>query len=238
MIYYILKFALDSKIVGKYPQVEKAKHHCHVYNDDRFIDKFLFKKIEIDPITSDAILESQAKPTDLISAGIIGFHRKLLISNRLKELILKFRKNGLQFFNSNVIHRSTVINDYWVMNMYDDDMNCLNFEKSIIVSGINMFDDLEQLSIETFKQFQIKTSRIEEMGYPNRWSLKRFMISTDCSKEFLMIYRSFQNPLFVVSETFKKEVEKYEFTGMEFMPTHLKLNEWLNEERVKAYGLN
>ncbi len=238
MIYYILKSALDSKIVGKYPQVERAKHHCHVYSDDRFIDKFLLKKIEIDPITSNAILESQAKPTDLISAGIIGFHRKLLISTRLKELILKFRKNGLQFFNSNLIHRNKVINGYWVMNMYEADMNSLNFDKSIIVRGINIFDDLEQLDISTFKQFQMKTSRIEEMGYPNRWSLKRFTISADCNKDFLMIYRSFQNPLFVVSEKFREEIEKCEYTGLEFMPTHLIINEWLHEERIKVYGPN
>lgn len=97
MNFFCIRESLDKRQVGIYPQVEEALYSCDVWNEPKFVDGIEFKKVDFEPIVAKAILRKKAKPSDLISAGIIGFHLKLLMSDKLKIILEKSKKTGLQF---------------------------------------------------------------------------------------------------------------------------------------------
>ena len=92
-MYYIINSSLNRKVIGIYPQAQKAHHNCHIWDEPRFIAHQYFDKIDFEPIVSNAILEKRAKLTDLISCPSIGFSSKLLISDKLKSILQKSRKS-------------------------------------------------------------------------------------------------------------------------------------------------
>lgn len=133
MNFYVIGPSLNKSVVGHYPQVKDIHQNCHVWNEPRFIERVTFEKIDFEPITANAILYDSSKTTDLIDAVGIGFTKKLLISDKLKGIIGKSRKSGLQFFRSDVIHNKNPIKDYRVLNVFEDGMKFVDYSKSTFV---------------------------------------------------------------------------------------------------------
>ena len=87
MKYFAIETSLNKKVLGNYPQVKGFVHHCDVVEEANFIDKFIFKKIEIQPVLSNAILYPKSKLTDFIDVfGDVGFNFGYLISDKLKNI--------------------------------------------------------------------------------------------------------------------------------------------------------
>ena len=132
MGFYSISNSGNNKIVGHYNQVINAIHHCDIWENPKFIDRINFEKINFEPITSNAILEKKAKLTDLINASSIGFSQKLLISEKLKEILEKNSIDKCQFFQSPVIYKNEKIESYFITLPFVFNMEYINFSDSII----------------------------------------------------------------------------------------------------------
>lgn len=240
MRYFCITNSLDSKIIGKYMQAEKAQYHCSVWDEPKFIEHIHFEKIDFEPIVANAILYPKAKVTDLISVVSMGFTLKLLMSGKLKSIFEKSRKSGLQFFKSDIIHKGDIISDYWILNAYEVDMQFVDYEKSEIVSikpkldgGTYLFTE----EIKTLKEFNIKKQEAEEFN-PGSLYINKIHLIENIDQDLFVLLHVEGGAKYVVSEKLKNEIEDEGCTGIEFQPVELTLNEWSIQggPREKIYG--
>ena len=243
MNYYIIQESHNKKIIGHYPQVENVHHNCHVWDEPRFVSHIDFEKVDFEPITSNAILHKKSKQTDLINANsAMGFSRKLLISGKLKSILEKNRKNGMQFFKAPIIQNNIIIEDYWILNFYEFNYEYIDFLNSKI-SYTRKADDYK-ITYNTIKDFinfknfeQFETKRLEASTNEESLSIEILsLFDQNINQDFFMIKYVFAGSFFV-SEKLKKEIEDTGCTGIEFQPIELSLIEWLHGgERERIYG--
>lgn len=239
MKYYVIKPSLDKKIIGHYPQSKDVKHNCHVWDEPKFIGQVHFKKIDFTPITSNTILYSSSKVTDLIDAnGSMGFNKKLLVSTKLKKVLETYRSSGMQFFKSPIIYKNELIDDYWILNMYEIDMNFIDFKNSNFVFRKRKQDGgsyLESVPINSYEQFKMILSKKGELNY-TQFFVEKIKLTSNITKDFFALLHVNGGVKYIVSEKLKKEIEDIGCIGIELMPVELTLNEWLFNEREKIYG--
>ncbi len=236
MQYFSINESLNTKELGIYPQVEEAIYSCDVWNEPKFIDRIAFNRIDFEPIVAKAVLRKQAKPSDLISAGIIGFHLKLLMSDKLKDILEKNRTSGMQFFRSPIIHKGNELENYWVLNFHKVDMQFIDFRSSNIYITEHVFNNIEKLDIATSEDFFIQKQKIEQKGYPYGIRIEKIRLIDHISEDFFALLDVEGGVKYVVSKVLKEKIEINKCTGIEFMPINLTLNEWLHNEREKIYG--
>lgn len=238
MKFYFIRNSENKKIMGNYPQVKEIKYNCNVWDEPTFIEHIEFKKIDFEPITANAILYSNSKVTDLINVTGMGFTRKLLVSHKLKEIIEKRTKTGLQFFKSAIIHKNIVIEDYWILNAYKLNMNCIDFKKSNVFLKEGLFDKLEKLNVSNIDEYEYEKDKIEKKGYPLNIFIEKIILMEDLDEHFLTINNVEGGVKYITSEKLKQEIEKAGCTGIEFQPIELSYNEWTAPagEREKVYG--
>lgn len=240
MKFFCLTESLDSKVIGKYMQAEKAEYHCDVWDEPKFIEHTQFEKISFEPIVANAILSPKAKITDLISVVSMGFTLKLLISGKLKSILENSRETGLQFFKSDIIHKGNAISDYWILNAYEVDMPLVDYKKSEIVSIKSKQDGGTYLVVEdinTLEEFNRKQNEVKDL-YFGRIYIKKIHLIEKVNQDFFVLLHVEGGAKYVVSEKLKIEIEKAGCTGIEFQPIELTLDEWLAQEgpREKIYG--
>lgn len=239
MNYYIIQESGNLKIIGKYPQTKDIQYNCDVWNEPKFIGQIHFEKVDFEPIIANAILHPKSKQTDLIDANsAMGFSNKLLISGKLKTILEKNRKNGMQFFKSPIIQNNLLAEDYWILNMYEFNNDYADFLNSKILLEEITSENINSLylSINSLKDYELK---IEEVRGKKGCNLRieKLVLSKDkIDNDFFMIRYSFSG-IYFVSEKLKQEIEDAGCTGIEFQPIELSLNEWLQGgEREKLYG--
>ena len=239
MNYYIIQESGNLKIIGKYPQTKDIQYNCDVWNEPKFIGQIHFEKVDFEPIIANAILHPKSKQTDLIDANsAMGFSNKLLISGKLKTILEKNRKNGMQFFKSPIIQNNLLAEDYWILNMYEFKNDYVDFLNSKILLEEITSENINSLylSINSLKDYELK---IEEVRGKKGCNLRieKLVLSKDkIDNDFFMIRYSFSG-IYFVSEKLKQEIEDAGCTGIEFQPIELSLNEWLQGgEREKLYG--
>jgi len=145
MEYYVILKSRDKKIIGHYPQTVGVKHNCNVWNEPRFIENIDFQKVDFEPITSNAILHKSANLTDLINIPSIGFTKKLLVSDKLKN-ILQGNSLELQFFKSGVYFKDKLIEDYWIFNSCKTNMEHIDYNKSQIYL-FNLLEKTQEIKL-------------------------------------------------------------------------------------------
>ena len=237
MASYCIQNSLNSKILGHYPQVKDIQYHCNVWEEPKFIEHVHFQNVNFEPITASAVLYSSSKPTDLISVTGMGFTRKLLLSGKFKKIITRSRKSGLQFFKSPIIHKNKKIEDYWVLNMYEINMEFIDFKNSkiFLMKGISTI--LKELEVKNYDHFKEIKKEIDKRGYPFNILIDRFSLISNPTDDFFTLLNVEGGVKYLVSEKLKQEIEEAGCTGIEFMPSKLKLTDWLQRgERDKVYG--
>ena len=227
MNFFVIRPSTDTRVIGNYPQVEEIIHNCHVWNEPRFIEHYQFEQVlGEEPITSNARLYDSSKLTDLISVSGIGFTKRLLISDKLKNLLETHRSHGVQYFPSDVIQNGQRHTDYWVINFFESDEEHVDFMESQVVVRVHNQDggtSKEKREIDSLGAFR--------KYKPNKDRKEKLFIEGVCLKketpfDFICLPYVEGGIKYVVSETLKQKILANSCTGVEFMPLHLSLAEW------------
>lgn len=239
-----MQHSLDKKVKGHYPQVKDVIYHCNVWDNPLFVDRFHFEKINVIPIVANPILHPKSKFTDIIDTNsAIGFSfGKILISGKLKSILEKNKKNGLQFFQCSVFKDGVEYSDYWLLNVFEFNHEYIDFKKSTISyekqsDDYNVSYKIEKLyldlsSLSQFMEYvEIAKPKAEMVG------IEKLFLNDNVSDDFFMLRYVFGGMHFV-SEKLKQEIEDAGCTGIEFQPTELSYNEWTapGGERERTYG--
>jgi hypothetical protein len=238
MKYYSIESSQNEKIMGKIPQVKEFIHHCNVWDDPNFIDKFIFEKIQTQPILSNVVLHPKAKRTDIIDTlGDVGFNFSYIISDKLKKIFENFNSYGFQFFKTYVIQENEKLNDYWVINKYDFPHQFIDFKKTVFLLNdrdVNRNLISKPISFRSIEDFNLLVNSVK---YP-KMILIRDIFFTDDFEFDLFSIRFYEKGGHkgIVSEKLNNEIEKSGITGIEFKPLDLSIYEWLHGEREKVYG--
>lgn len=235
--YYRITHSLNKRILGNHDQVIKAVYPCSIY-DPQFIDQIFFEKSTFHPFTAKAILNKGAKLTDLIKSSIVGIGLKLFLSGKLKIIIEENTDNGIEFFQSSILKSNVEYTDYFLLNMYEDRIDRVDFKNSEIylrrrkeeggTETVNIKTETQDDFLAT-KEFHSKTGGLI---YVNR------LILHNVKEDFFLIRYMQGGPGYFVSERLKKIIEENNCTGIEFMPSEFSFQEWFRGggEREKIYG--
>lgn len=238
--YFSIHNSLNEKIMGKLPQVKEVVHNCHISDNPNFIDRFPYKKIEGNPILSNAVLYSKSKQTDLIQTGSIGFsYGSLLISDKMKKILEQFNCFGVQFFSTHIVHKEKKIDKYWQSHIYEIPYDFIDFENTDLL--LKDRDENRKPVQSYLKRVSNKEeffNMTEAMKYPKMLFLKNISFVKEVDLDYFFL-RNFEGAsLGIVSEKLKNEIEKQDITGVEFKSIEVSLTDWLgsNGLRGKIYG--
>jgi hypothetical protein len=226
MKYYCIQKTLDRKTIGHYPQVKDVIYNCNVDNDPRFIEHVYYTKIDFEPIVANPILYSSSRPTDLVQASRIGFSSKLLVSSRLKSILESFRTTGLQFFRNPLVHRSAILDDYWILNFYEVDMQFIDYANSDVYVTENVFDYIEKVSFSSFSEFNNKLSEISKVGYPKGIMIERFDLINNPNQDFFILLNVYGGVQYLISDSLKHHIESAGCNGIAYRPSDTNLRYW------------
>ena len=232
-MFYTIRESMDLKIVGKFFQSEDILNY--LADDPRFLNNVYFKKIDFIPITPIPILHKKAKITDLISNVNGGSGLHLVMSEKLKNIIIKYRSTGLQFFKTSIVKDGVNFDNYFSLNMYDDDNESIDFSKTIInyrKYNPGLIKESKLITVASLCEFE---KLLENRNMFDEIIFENIFILDNKNIDFFMI----KHPLkYIVSEKLKKEIEDAGCTGIEFQPVELSYQEWTmpGGEREKIYG--
>jgi hypothetical protein len=238
MKYYSIENCLNEKLMGKIPQIKEFIYHCDVDANPKSIDKFIFEKIEIEPILSNVVLYSNAKQTDFINTyGHVGFGFGNLISNKFKQLLEKFNCYGFQYFKTYIVQNNKNFENYWQTNIFDFPFHFIDFEKSNFIlkdRDINRNVIIETINFNNIDEFNLFVSKVK---YPKMISFKNIVFNEKMNLDFFVLRYTEGGHKGIVSKRLKIELEKNEISGIEFRPIEIDYQEWLQGgEREKVYG--
>lgn len=237
MEYYVITPSLDVNIIGNYPQVKEVKQNCDVWNNSKFIQNLNFEKASYEPITSNAVLYHKSKKTDLIDVVAMGFSKKLLISGKLKEILFNNRKTGIQFFRSGIYHKDEFFQDYWILNMYESNMNFIDYPNSDFVLTKRKPEGgtfVEKINVNNMKEFQSIFAKKQDYSYI-QFYIERIKLTQNINEDFFMLLHVEGGVKYIVSDKLKNEINNAKCTGIEFMPVEIRLVEWLQGGVRKKY---
>lgn len=239
MRYFAIEKSLNEKIMGKIPPVKEFVHSCNVDKESKFIDKFLFEKIEIQPVLSNVILYNTAKLTDFIDVfGDVGFNSGYLISDKFKQILDLFNCYGFQFFETYIIQNNQRNDNYWQINIYDFAFHFIDFKKTLFFlkdRDINRNVTSEIINFNNENEFK---SFVNNLSYPKMISFSSISFTENMNLDFFTLRYTDGAQKGIVSEKLKNELEKNEITGIEFRPIEISLQDWLKRDgpRDQIYG--
>jgi hypothetical protein len=239
MKYFALEASLNKKVLGNYPQIKGFLHHCDVEEEANFIDKFIFEKIEIQPVLSNVVLHSKSNLTDFIDTfGDIGFNFSYIISSRFKNILDQFNTFGFQYFKTYIIQNNKNFENYWQTNIYVFPFNFIDFEKSNFIlkdRDINRNVIIETINFNNINEFNLFVCKVK---YPKMISFKNIFFNENMNLDFFVLRYTEGGHKGIVSERLKNELEKNEISGIEFRPIEISFSDWIisGGEREKIYG--
>jgi hypothetical protein len=238
MKYFAIESSLNEEIMGKIPQIKEFIHHCDVEEESNFIDKFVFEKIEIQPILSNVVLYDNTKQNDLIDAyGHVGFDFGYLISDKIKTILDKFNCYGFQYFKTYIIHKNKKNDNYWQIKKYDFPYQYIDFEKTNFLFKDRDINRNVISNVMSFKNFDEFKLFVEQVRYPKWIFFKDVFFTKEMNLDFFSLRYTDGGHKGIVSKKLKIELEKNEITGIEFRPIEIDFQEWLQGgQREKIYG--
>jgi hypothetical protein len=216
MNFYKLEHTIDENKIGKYPQVSEGKYSCNI-NDPLFIDRIFFEKAKLKPITAKGILAKDATITDLLSTSGMGFILKLLMSEKLRNILIQHRQTGIEFFNSPVIFKGEELKEFWIMNVFETDEKHIDFSNSDVLIRARKTEGgtkLLKVKISSLEEFKTNIKFHKKNG--NYIFLKEVVLKTNVNDDFLIIRNVEGGVGYYVSDRLKKAIEVENITGLEF----------------------
>lgn len=239
MKYFAIEHSSNEKLIGKIPQVKEFIHHCDVDKEPKFIDRYIFEEIKIQPILSNVILYSNAKQTDFIDTyGHIGFLSGYLISSKLKNILDKFNCYGFQYFRTYIIQKNQKIDNYWQVNKYDFPYQYIDFENTKFLFKDRDINKNVISKLMNFKNADEFRSFANQVRYPKWIFFEDIFFTEEMNLDFFSLRYTDGAHKGIVSERLKVEIEKETITGIEFRPIEISLQEWGKRDglREKIYG--
>lgn len=234
MTYYNIKNSLDDRQLGIGQQVKKTIHNCHI-KDPMFIDNWN-TEVSKKPICPDFQLEEKAKATDLINNyNSIGARNKLIISDRLKNIIENYRYKGLEFFQTFVFHKQESYN-YWITTPNHYQMEIIDYKKSeiwVMKGGWKKLEKTNNINSSTifFQKKQEYRNGYKNDKTPHGLTIERVCFKKNIDLDFFSLIGA--NGYFV-SERLKSSIEAENCTGIEFVPSEMSYEESLKFLSGKA----
>lgn len=241
MKYYDIQFTLNPKIRGTNDYIKKCSPKITdgtlFWMEPRFIGNARFEKIDFEPILLDIELFAKSKINDLLIPGGPISHQ-LVISGRLKSILEQYRTSGIQFFNVPVIKSNQLYDDFWLLNMYETDMDFIDVKASKVVLTKRNPDGLsyqEEVHFESLADFMDELTRNDLEG---KLYFKNLKIKDSVQEDFFLVRYVEGGKKYIVSEKLKAVIEDSGCTGLEFQPVELSFGEWVvrGGEREKVYG--
>lgn len=166
-----------------------------------------------------------------------GFTPKLLVRDSFKTILEEFGKVLFQYFPCDVLSKN-IINNYWLASPLITKLENVDFELSEVEtrkSNPKGGSLLERVEITTHIEFN---DYLKSQGSSSwKTTISRVVIKNNVKDDIFAITNVGGGVGYFVSEKFKKTVEDQKLTGIEFMPSNLRLVEWLQGGiREKIYG--
>lgn len=209
MKFYRINPTVNKEIVGQQPQIEKVISKIHVESPE-YITKVGFKKIDSYVYVPDCVLAKNAKITDFITTSSLSHYN--LLSKKLKDIIQASQPKGIQILPINLIIQDQTI-QYWILHPYSFAMNYINFENSRIFLTKWGFRKIENISLNSLKEF---TDKITELEIPNFLLIEKPVLHAMIKKDFFMLRWVEGGVGYFISERLKKQIEVAACTGIEF----------------------
>jgi hypothetical protein len=209
MTYYRLQPSSDAKVIGNtFPQVQRLKSDLNVWDPRNLYCHW--GKFPEDIYIPELFLHAKAKVTDYISSAVFSLHA--VISDRLKNIIQPYRKQGLEFGATILLSRGKEI-PYWVMNGYEMDYKYIDFSRSVVIKN-RVGKKIAELDIQTAGGLEMA---IEAMGDgPDRIWIEKMELVNDIADDIFFIDK-YPGSNFYLSEKLKNEIEGAGCTGINFV---------------------
>lgn len=221
--------------MGAYPQVKEVIYTCDV-NDPEFVDNFFIEKIPIKPKVANPVLYLNAKRTDLINIWDTGFSFTKLISGKLKDILMSYRTEGMQFFQCSVFQNGIEYVDFYLWKAYKFEFEFIDFDKSEVYL-MNISKKIEKLPIRNYNEFMTKKQEVDNLGFPFGLMVEKIHFQHDLPEDVFSLRYVEGGMKYFVSQKLKSDIEQSGCTGIEFQPIELSITEWLQGgEREKVYG--
>jgi hypothetical protein len=209
MFFKILN-SVDPNVIGRAANQAPTAEFPLPIDDPNLSRNFGFRKVDPNVArTPSPILAPGAKLTDLISTGV-GNAVGLIISDKLKKLLLRTPHRGLQCFPMTIIYNGKPNEDYWETHMFDFDFQHINFSKSMFEVG---------------RPFQMQPCEVADLDQylAIRNSLKsgtgiittKLVLNAGIDAE-LIILRGVDGKGYYVSGALKQAIEEANCTGLTF----------------------
>jgi hypothetical protein len=241
MKYYSIHFTLNPKFRGSNDYIKNYKikipNNKLYLEEPKFIGNINNEKIKFNPYLLDIELYETSKINDLImDGGPVSL--KLIVSDKLKTLLEKYRKTGMQYFNINIIKKNQVFDNYWILNFFETNYEVLDFQKSRFYETENIFTLKKEIEINSLTELIQVKKDIELKGYPYGFIIDKLIFNDNVVLDFFVLTNVEGGIKYITSETLKEEIEKENITGIEFRPIEILLQDWLKRDgpRDQIYG--
>lgn len=224
MTFFRIRESIDSRVIGrKYPQVKDIIIPT-TWNDPLFIDSFFSKMAPKNVLLPTPIVWKTTKMTDLLSGGLVGLSRKLLVSKKLAMILQEEQPYGMQFFEVNVLKEKNENFQFLLIHPYDFYFQIIDFEKSEIgYYSLSVFDrePKKETVIRNAKDMLDEISKFEKSITNGNYDfynlhIEKISFLTDISTDFFSLSNVSGGVGFYVSERLKNKIEAAGCTGIIF----------------------
>ena len=224
--------------MGTIPQIKDIIYHCDIWETPTFIDNIGCNKIDFTPIIANPILYAKAKTTDYMFFGSMGFYKKFLMSDKLKNILEKYSENRFQFFECPIFHKNIEYTNYYIINPYKIDMEFIDYGNSKYRYKKRDAEGNRNLTEISFKNFHEFKEFLKILNPMDEFTIKNIALISSLEEHFFALENVEGGRGYFVSENLKNEIEVAGCSGIEFQPIELSFHEWSvsGGERDRVYG--
>lgn len=229
MKYFNLQTTIDLDVAGEVPQVAESRN-SEFGSPFSLVEVVTSRFLEQIPLLE---LErgQNAKLTDILSSYSVPFG--LIVSSRLKDLLLKFKLPPHKFYPFKLIDGGTVRDDYFWFHCYDDLWQYVDSSRSRL-EVYRMFKHY------TIAEYPLKTSQqiervIKSLGLLQGTRLKEIYFLENFPGYDIILNDIVSLDIWI-SEGLKEALESEEITGYDIEEVAA-LREWGKEQEAKSQRL-
>jgi len=210
MNYFRLDISTNLAEIGEYPQSIHGKYQTAWNAPDSlrmvFKEKVVNREIEIPGI----IIETKAKVTDLISTGYLSF--MLVMSTKLKAIIEDMNYPGIQFFETVLHQKNTMLQGFWIASPYLFRNDYVDYASSGIA---RLSSSRTQVKVTSREEFDFLFETGKQTGIIHIIDTPKLLQAIP-KEDFFLLDRVSGGVGYYVSENLKQRIEAAGCTGIEF----------------------